>query len=130
MADENHRQSVTGFFILMGDADLPFVYNVRTVRNGKSFCVRSVEVTQEETKGACFTCTCSFKRPDATPIEFQETEDIGRKYAMVLKGKKPSDHRDALSIETPWFVSPMIIDQVATNPLLQVSQQQGTDCSS
>ena len=95
---------MTGFFILAGNIELPFVYNVRVVRDGRNYSVRTVDVTQEETKGICFTCTCSFKKPDTAPFGFQERLDIGKEYASVLEGRRPEDHADAPSIEALWFV--------------------------
>lgn len=49
----------------------------------------------------CFTCTCSFKKPEKSPVDFQERGSIVEKYHSVLQGRRPQDHRHALSVETP-----------------------------
>lgn len=96
-------QSVTGYFTLPGNSNLPFVYSVRTVRDGGSFCVRTIDVTQGDIKGICFTCTCSFKRPDPTPLDIQQHVNVSRIYEAVLGGKSPAEHRDMPSSEHKWF---------------------------
>ena len=79
---------MTGFFILPGTTEVPFIYKVRRVRDGGIYCLRAVEVYQtlvEELSGStsnatkpqttvtegpteatdmapCFTATVSFKR--------------------------------------------------------------------
>ncbi|KAI2639188.1 thioesterase-like superfamily-domain-containing protein [Xylaria nigripes] len=48
------------FFVLAGDAGVPILYHVERVREGRSFCTRTVQARQ---KGhAIFTVTCSFAR--------------------------------------------------------------------
>lgn len=98
---ESILQSVTGFFILMGYVEIPFTYTVRTIRNGKSYCIRAVDVTQDN--GVCFTCTCSFKLEDWNPIELQEQVDLAQQYKSVLGGKRPEDHPESPGTEMPMF---------------------------
>jgi len=95
---------VTGFFTLSGASRIPFVYTVRRVRDGKSYAVRTVEVTQEETRGVCFTCTCSFKRPEVGEgvVEVQRGLVVGEEYEAALKGKRPEDHPDQMSLMQHW----------------------------
>ncbi|KAI5925684.1 acyl-CoA thioesterase II [Camillea tinctor] len=48
------------FFVLAGDSSVPILYHVERVREGRSFCTRTVQARQ---RGACiFTVTCSFVR--------------------------------------------------------------------
>ncbi|KAI9784347.1 MAG: hypothetical protein M1839_002408 [Geoglossum umbratile] len=82
--------SVTGFWTGPGWADTPFVYTVRTIRDGKGYCTRAVDVTQEG-RETCYTCTCSFKQPEESLLEFQERVDIKEKYEVILQGKGPRD---------------------------------------
>jgi len=77
-------QSVTGYFVQLGRCDLPFIYRVDNVRNGRGFCVRHVNVTQQETKGIVFTCICSFKLPDESPVDLQQTMSVRESYRDVL----------------------------------------------
>jgi hypothetical protein len=81
-------QSTTGYFTQLGRCDLPFIYHIQTVRNGRGFCVRTVNVTQEEGKGICFSCHCSFKRPEPGSINWQERVNMNEKYGVVLDGVK------------------------------------------
>ena len=68
----------------LGRCDLPFLYHVDNVRNGRGFCVRHVNVTQQETEGTVFTCTCSFKLQDDSPVDLQQTMNVKEKYKDVL----------------------------------------------
>lgn len=69
------------------------MYHVKTIRNGRSFCVRIVDVIQIEGKGTCFTCTCSFKLPGDEVAHVQKRIDIKEKYKSVLKGMNPHEAR-------------------------------------
>jgi len=96
-------QSATGYFVQLGRCDLPFVYSIQTVRDGKGFCVRIVNVTQEEGKGICFSANCSFKLPDRSPIDWQERVDLREKYKDVLGHiKTPADLPSCPPWDTPW----------------------------
>ncbi|KAI1451949.1 Thioesterase/thiol ester dehydrase-isomerase [Annulohypoxylon moriforme] len=48
------------FFVLAGDSSIPIVYYVERVREGRSFCTRTVQARQRG--HAIFTVTCSFVR--------------------------------------------------------------------
>lgn len=82
---------MTGFFLLPGLITVPFVYTIDTVRDGASYSTRIVKVTQAEGKGVCFTCTCSFKTPESSPLDVQDSIDLWKTYPSVLKGKSESD---------------------------------------
>ncbi|GAB7354168.1 hypothetical protein MBLNU459_g4722t1 [Dothideomycetes sp. NU459] len=95
--------NVTGFFTLAGLTNVSFVYNVKTIRDGRSYCTRIVHVTQAEGKGICFTCTCSFKLSEDSPLDVQEEIDIRRQYAILLDGKKPEDFDEAPGMDVPQY---------------------------
>ncbi|KAI1077559.1 Thioesterase/thiol ester dehydrase-isomerase [Whalleya microplaca] len=48
------------FFVLAGDSHVPILYHVERVREGRSFCTRTVQARQRG--AAIFTVTCSFVR--------------------------------------------------------------------
>ncbi|GAP92521.2 putative acyl- thioesterase II [Rosellinia necatrix] len=48
------------FFVLAGDSSVPILYHVERVREGRSFCTRTVQARQRG--HAIFTVTCSFTR--------------------------------------------------------------------
>ncbi|KAI2468168.1 Thioesterase/thiol ester dehydrase-isomerase [Annulohypoxylon bovei var. microspora] len=48
------------FFVLAGDSSIPIVYYVERVREGRSYCTRTVQARQRG--HAIFTVTCSFMR--------------------------------------------------------------------
>ena len=51
------------YFVLAGDADIPVLYHVEHVREGKSFATRTVQARQ---KGRCiFTTTMSYVRENS-----------------------------------------------------------------
>jgi len=63
--------------------------------------VRSVEVTQVEGKGICFTCTCSFKLPDEDVLHVQRRGDLREKYKSVLQGVEPEQLKGAQRFGDP-----------------------------
>ncbi|KAF2147894.1 Thioesterase/thiol ester dehydrase-isomerase [Myriangium duriaei CBS 260.36] len=95
--------NVTGWFILAGLTNVPFVYTVELIRNGKSYCTRIVNVTQADGQGICFTCTCSFKRAEDSPMDVQDTIDLWDEYAVVLKGTKEQDWPEAPGVDVPLY---------------------------
>jgi len=50
--------------------------------------VRRVDVTQQETRGIVFTCICSFKLPDDSPVDLQQTMNVKEKYKDILGDAK------------------------------------------
>lgn len=82
---------------------MPFVYKVHTIRDGRSYCTRIVNVTQAEGKGICFTCTCSFKTDETSPLDVQEHVDIWKRYKAVLAGKTPEDFPEAPGMDVPFY---------------------------
>ena len=82
---------------------IPFVYKVHTIRDGRSYCTRIVNVTQAEGKGICFTCTCSFKTDETSTLEVQEHVDVWDKYKDVLEGKMPEDFAEAPGMDVPFY---------------------------
>jgi acyl-CoA thioesterase II len=51
------------YFVLAGDSELPIVYHVERVRDGKSFATRTVQARQRGRP--IFTTTLSFNREDS-----------------------------------------------------------------
>lgn len=95
--------NVTGWFLLPGLLDLPFVYKVHNIRDGRSYCTRIVNVTQASGKGACFTCTCSFKTDETSDLDVQEPMDLWTKYDSVLNGKRAEDFPEAPGMDVPSY---------------------------
>lgn len=75
---------------------------MHSIRDGGSYCTRIVNVTQAEGKGICFTCTCSFKRAESSPLNEQEHVDVWKKYKVVLEGTKPEDFEQVPGVDVPW----------------------------
>jgi hypothetical protein len=52
-----------------------------------------------------FTCTCSFKREEASPFDVQEHVDLKKKYKAALSGKEdePMEHPAAPSNDSEYF---------------------------
>jgi acyl-CoA thioesterase II len=96
-------QGVTGWFILEGLLDVPFIYKVHNIRDGRSYCTRIVNVTQATGKGTCFTCTCSFKTDETSTLDTQRSMDLWQTYSSVLKDKTPEDFPEAPGMDVPWY---------------------------
>lgn len=82
-----------------------FVYTVHNIRDGYNYCTRSVTVTQAAEKGTMFTCTCSFKRDEGSPVEYQDTVNLKERFAEAVQGKEnePMLHPAAPSQDSTWF---------------------------
>lgn len=61
--------SLHSYFVLPGDSSIPIMYRVYRIRDGKSFCTRTVNARQHGK--VMFTCTVSFQVPEASSIDFQ-----------------------------------------------------------
>ena len=96
-------QNVSGFFILPGLNEIPFVYHVKIVRNGGNYCTRSVSVVQSEGKGIAFTAIISFKRAEASQIEVWDGCDLQAHYASALQGRKADDLPEVPGMDTPRY---------------------------
>ncbi|KAK7514314.1 thioesterase-like superfamily-domain-containing protein [Phyllosticta citriasiana] len=95
--------NVTGFFILPGDTTRPFVYQVRTIRDGGRYCTRGVDVFQEPKGGICFTCTCMFKLDEESDHDCQDPYDLPRRYRSALGDRRPDEWPEAPSVDSPWY---------------------------
>ena len=96
-------QNISGFFILPGLIDIPFVYHVKAIRDGGSYCTRSVSVVQAEGKGIAFTATVSFKRIESSPVEVWDGRDLYAHYSDALEGRRPEDFPETPGMDTPWY---------------------------
>ncbi|SMR58813.1 unnamed protein product [Zymoseptoria tritici ST99CH_1E4] len=95
--------NVSGNFLLGGELNVPFVYKVHIIRNGRSYCTRIVNVTQSQGKGICFTCICSFKTPEHDQFDAQEDLNLYEKYSSALQGKKPTDFPEVPGMDLPFY---------------------------
>ena len=97
-------QNVTGWFLLPGKASERFVYTVRTIRDG-GYSTRGVDVVQESNPGVCFTCICSFKRPEKITVpalDVRQRLDLQTEYSVALQGKEPHEHQEMPGVDAPW----------------------------
>ncbi|KAI9742093.1 MAG: hypothetical protein M1834_000483 [Cirrosporium novae-zelandiae] len=95
--------NVTGWFILPGVIDTPFVFGVRKIRDGGSYSTRAVDVKQKPEAGVCFTCICSFKKPERSAYTHSVPMAFSPKYDCILKDKRPEDHPLAPGVDTHWY---------------------------
>ncbi|ORY19057.1 thioesterase-like superfamily-domain-containing protein [Clohesyomyces aquaticus] len=97
--------NITGWFTLGGRPNEHFVYSVHKIRDGFNYCTRSVTVTQAVEKGTMFTCTCSFKRDEGSPIEYQDKVELKERFKEVVQSKEdePMEHSAAPSQDSEWF---------------------------
>jgi acyl-CoA thioesterase 8 len=64
-----HPHSLHCYFIKAGDKDIPILYHVDRVRDGRSFCTRFVKAVQEGE--SIFTCQLSFHKEEEHSITHQ-----------------------------------------------------------
>ncbi|KAG2216765.1 hypothetical protein INT45_005879 [Circinella minor] len=61
--EEFHAHSLHNYFLVPGRSDVPAIYKVRRVRDGRSFATRVVTCTQQGK--VVIICTCSFTKIDS-----------------------------------------------------------------
>uniref|UniRef100_A0A915KQT4 Acyl-coenzyme A thioesterase 8 n=1 Tax=Romanomermis culicivorax TaxID=13658 RepID=A0A915KQT4_ROMCU len=85
--DEFHVHSLHCYFIKAGDIKMPILYQVDPLRDGGSFCTRSVKAIQDG--DAIYVCILSFHKQEAPAIEHQ---------CEIPRVKPPEECRDASNI--------------------------------
>jgi acyl-CoA thioesterase II len=115
-------QNVHGFFTLPGLVDRPYIYSITHLSEGRSFCTRSVTVSQptkpslipstgifdvqdaESQLGKiCFTCICSFKRDEVGATRHQVEMDLEETYSVAIRGRDPETHPVPPQVDAPWY---------------------------
>ncbi|KAF7594682.1 hypothetical protein BBP40_008575 [Aspergillus hancockii] len=92
---------ITGTFILPGRLDVPYVYTVRHLRDGKMYCTRAVDARQDGK--ICFSCLCSFKR-DEGPAGFEHQPlSAQERFKSILEAKRPEDQPVSPSVDADWW---------------------------
>jgi acyl-CoA thioesterase-2 len=117
--------SLHGYFLRVGDARQPIIYDVDCIRDGKSFTTRRVNAIQ---KGhAIFSLAASFQRPEPgfdhqepmpaapAPETLVSELELARRFADVI----PPEMRDRALAEKPIEVRP--VDPM--NPLAPVVRE-------
>ncbi|KAH6613888.1 acyl-CoA thioesteras-like protein [Boeremia exigua] len=96
--------NITGWFILGGKPNEHYIYKVDKIRDGYNYCTRSVTVVQNAGQ-TMFTCTCSFKRSEASPVSIQSPLSLQQTYHAALAGKyhEPMLHPAAPSNDSEVF---------------------------
>lgn len=96
--------SLHSYFVLPGDSTLPILYHVEQVRDGRSYATRTVQATQRDK--CIFTITCSFQKPEQSPLQHTTDiipklppaeslpDDIAIAKSLVLKGTLSEDQMD------------------------------------
>ncbi len=72
--DDRLAHSLHGYFMLAGDMDIPVLYLVDRIRDGKSFTTRRVTAVQRGQ--AIFSMAASFHRPEEGPTHHTPMPDV------------------------------------------------------
>ena len=123
---------------------MPFIYRVRRVRDGGSYCLRTVDVYQNaegqsakdpwrvvrDSKTPCFFATVSFKREEKNSertVDFGHqdapSDHIKKSYAKVLDGIPIADHPRSPSADAQWWIDHLgerWIEHAETLPGLEI----------
>jgi len=62
-------------------------------------------VIQESDPGVCFTCICSFKKPEKASLpslDVRQTLDLQDEFAAVLRNREPHEHEEMPGVDAPW----------------------------
>ncbi|KAK4934348.1 acyl-CoA thioesterase [Elasticomyces elasticus] len=108
------------YFVLAGDADIPVIYDVERVRDGRSFVTRTVQARQ---KGKCiFTTTVSFTRVGSGG---RETVNHARKMpTMEDVPPPPEGSQDIVALDTKGDDTPFESVRCAVKHIGPVGQKQ------
>jgi len=71
------------------------------LREGGGFCQLQVDAYQDQQTCPCFTCLCSFKRPETSYNDCQQQCNLREKYAEVLGDKTPDDFPEIPGVDSP-----------------------------
>ncbi|KAK2041221.1 acyl-CoA thioesterase II, partial [Colletotrichum somersetense] len=112
--------TIQGVFCAATKSDRPLIYEVSALSTSRTFCSKLVTVRQpqaassrkeqdsnflledaeEKLGNVCFTCICTFKRPEKGRIDSQE-DPPQKRFADILATKAPRDwpHAPAVDVE-------------------------------
>ncbi|CDH48654.1 acyl-coenzyme a thioesterase 8 [Lichtheimia corymbifera JMRC:FSU:9682] len=106
VSDDFHVHSLHNYFLLPGNADIPVIYQVQRIRDGRSFATRVVTASQ---KGkTVLTCMCSFTKyadgsnaslchqdtmPTNIPQPEELTDNIDRLKVLANDPRVPEHYR-------------------------------------
>ncbi|KAB8213807.1 thioesterase-like superfamily-domain-containing protein [Aspergillus novoparasiticus] len=93
---------MTGTFILAGRLDVPYVYTVRHVRDGKMYCTRAVDARQEGK--VCFSCLCSFKKDEGPETFAHQPPSAQERFKSILQAKRVEDQIVSPSVDADWWI--------------------------
>jgi acyl-CoA thioesterase-2 len=105
--EARRAHSLHGYFMLAGDVDIPVVYQVDRIRDGRSFTTRRVLAIQEGRE--IFTMTCSFQVDEpgvehhASPPRVPAPEELPRELDLVreMADRIPESVRDIYTQDRP-----------------------------
>ncbi|CEP16654.1 hypothetical protein [Parasitella parasitica] len=86
--EEFFVHSLHSYFILACSVEMPVIYRIQRVRDGKSYATRTVTALQ---KGkAIFICSCSFVKPDdSVTLSHQVSGKSGSNYVQLMICQTP-----------------------------------------
>ncbi|GKT52191.1 uncharacterized protein ColSpa_12372 [Colletotrichum spaethianum] len=110
--------TIQGVFSAAARSDRPFIYEVSVLSTSRTFCSRLVTTRQPretssrndyednflakdaegELGDVCFSCICTFKRPEKGRVDSQE-EPPQRRFADILATKSPKDWPHAPAVD-------------------------------
>ncbi|KAJ5620654.1 hypothetical protein N7510_004638 [Penicillium lagena] len=93
---------MTGSFILAGRLDVPYIYTVRHIRDGKMYCTRSVDARQNGK--ICFSGLCSFKRDEKQQTFGHQPQTAQQRFAPILNAKRAEEQPLSPSVDADWWI--------------------------
>ncbi|KAF9885113.1 hypothetical protein FE257_000753 [Aspergillus nanangensis] len=94
---------MTGTFIVGGRIDVPYIFTVRHLRDGKAYCTRAVEVRQEGQ--ICFSSLCSFKLDEQQRKIGHQPRPVQERFKHLLEGIRPEDQEHSPSVDVDWWIN-------------------------
>ncbi|KAA8651902.1 hypothetical protein EYZ11_009462 [Aspergillus tanneri] len=94
---------MTGTFIIPGRLDVPYVYTVRHLRDGRMYCARAVDVRQGG--NICFSCLCSFKRDERQETIGHQPVSAQERFKSILAAKRPEEQPISPGVDADFWIS-------------------------
>ncbi|KAG8446540.1 hypothetical protein GDO86_014118 [Hymenochirus boettgeri] len=101
VSEDVYVHSLHCYFVRAGDPKVPALYQVERIRDGRSFCVRSVKAIQHGVP--ILICQASFQQLQESPLQHQFTmptvpppEDLLSREELINKYLRPREYAFAL----------------------------------
>jgi acyl-CoA thioesterase-2 len=122
VGEEQFTHSLQAYFLRPGDPNIPILYDVDRVREGRSFATRRVTAIQHGE--AIFALSASFHREEGGPEHQCEMQDVPDPESLPTSRERLAGQLDEIPAELrPWLLRDRPIDSRAIDPSNIISRE-------